>query len=320
MIYNNWGESFFIHGEALLIPSIWNHISSFWRMPLLAAIAGISSHYALKKRNAGQYAKERINRLFVPLIFGMLLIVPIQPYLAGLFFNGHANYFDYFTKVTDLYGYDSSFTPGHLWFLLFLFVISMISLPFMIWYKRKGQGTLGGKAPLILIILLGLLPCIVQSDIFEPLEIGRKSLLEYMAYFLLGFFFLTNDDLLKKLDKYRFLLLGLFVLDAVCVTYLLDGEFYEMASWLAIVAALGMSRHYLDFRGKITTYLAKSSFGVYMFHQSWIVITAFFFFFLTSNPNLQIPLIFLSTIILTYSTYEICRRIPLCRWMFGLSK
>ena len=315
MIYNNWGENWYIHGQALLIPSIWNQISAFWMMPLLFAIAGMSSRYALEKRSGGEYAKERVSKLLVPLIFGMLLVVPIQSYLAGIYFNGQASYFDYFTKFTDLSGYDGGWTTGHLWFILFLFVISMISLPFMLWYKNKGKGTLGSKVPLIPVILMGFLPCIASA-----LKIGGKSPTEDLTYFLIGYFFLTNDDLLKRLDKYRFLLLGLFVLDAARTAFITHGEFYEMTSWLAILAILGLGRHYLNFSGKITKYLSKSSFGIYVFHQSWIVVAASFIFKLTDHLILQIPLIFLSAIVLTFLTYEICRRTPGLRWMFGLKK
>jgi surface polysaccharide O-acyltransferase-like enzyme len=315
------GDRWYIQGQGLLIPSIFIGICWIWIMPLLFAIAGISSRYALERRSTRQYAKERVRKVLVPLIFGLLLIVPIQPYLAGLFYNGHANYFDSFTKVTDLSGYDGAFTPAHLWFILFLFVISMVSLPFMIWYKNKGKGTLGDKVPLVLIILMGLIPCVTQHDIFKAINIdGDKSILEYSAYFLLGYFFLSNDNLIKKLDKYRFLLLGLFIAYACFMEFVIDGEFREMATWLAILAILGLGHRYFNFNGKIAGYLSKSSFGVYIFHQSWIVITAFFIFKVTNNPTLQIPLIFLSSIVLTYATYEICRRVSVLRWMFGLRK
>lgn len=315
MIYNNWGETFYIHGDALLIPSVFNRVVYIWMMPLLFAVAGMSSRYALGKRSAVDYAKERVSKLLLPLLFGVLLIIPVQPYLAGLFYNGQASYLDSFTKLTDFSGYDGAFTPGQLWFILFLFVISMVFLPVMMGYKRKGKGTLGDKTPLIAVVLMGLLPCIGSL-----LKIGGKSPTEYMAYFLLGFFFLSNENILAKLERHRFWLLGLFALYATFTVFVIDGEFYELACWLAILAILGNARRYLNFSSKITGYLSKSSFGVYLFHQSWIVITAFFVFKVTDNPALQIPSIFVSAVVFTYGTYELCRRVSVLRWMFGLKK
>lgn len=315
MIYNNWGESFYIHGAELLIPSVINRFCWFWMMPLLFVVAGMSSRYALQKRSAAEYAKERVNKLLVPLIFGVLLIIPVQSYLAGLYWCGHANYFDYFTRLTDFTGYDGAFTPGHLWFILFLFVISMVSLPFMILYMKKGKGTLGGGVPLIAVMLMGILPCLGN----ELFDISGKSPTEYLAYFLLGYFFLANDAMLKKLDTYRFLLLGAFVIGAGFTIYF-DNMLFEAVSWLSVLAILGMARHYFNFNGRITGYLSKSSFGIYLFHQSWIVITAFIVFKVTDNPAVQIPSIFVSSIILTYGTYEISKRVPVLSGMFGLKK
>ena len=318
MIYNNWGEDFYIHGGALLIPSVFNSILSFWMMPLLFAVAGISSRYALEKRSAGEYIKERVNKLLLPFIFGVLLVVPIQPYIAGLYFNGGAGYFDSFTKVTDLSGYDGAFTPGHLWFILFLFVISMVCLPFILLYKDKGKGTLGSKMPLILVMLMGLLPCI--GSLVKIGGQSTKSPTEYLAYFLLGYFFLCNDTLLEKSDRYRFLLLGSSVLYSCFTRFIIDGEFYEMASWLWILTVLGMGRRYLNFNGKITAYLSNASFGIYLFHQSWIIIAAYYIFQLTNNPPAQMALIFLVSVPATFATYEICRRIGVTRFLLGIKK
>lgn len=164
-------------------------------------------------------------------------------------------------------------------------------------------------------MLMGLLPCLGN----ELFDISGKSPTEYLTYFLLGYFFLANDAMLQKLDTYRFLLFGASVLGAGFTIYF-DNMLFEAVSWLSVLAILGMARHYFNFNGRITGYLSKSSFGIYLFHQSWIVITAFIVFKVTDNPAVQIPSIFVSSIILTYGTYEICKRVPVLRGMFGLKK
>lgn len=57
---------------------------------------------------------------------GMIFLVPFQTLYARKYFDNyggsilnHWNYF--FTHLTDFSGYDGAFTPGHLWFILFLF-------------------------------------------------------------------------------------------------------------------------------------------------------------------------------------------------------
>lgn len=54
-------------------------------------------------------------------------------YTAEVFFNGYTGtywqqYELFFTQKTDLTGYHGGFTPAHLWFLLYLFVISLTAL------------------------------------------------------------------------------------------------------------------------------------------------------------------------------------------------
>ena len=101
-----------------------------WWMSLMFALAGASAFYALKKRTAAEYVKERVLRLLAPFVCGLLLWISIQSFIADVFYNAYQggflrHYLVFFTKWTDLTGYDGGFTPGHLWFILFLFVFSL---------------------------------------------------------------------------------------------------------------------------------------------------------------------------------------------------
>jgi fucose 4-O-acetylase-like acetyltransferase len=44
-----------------------------WHIPLFFVIAGMSTWFALNRRTAGQYRAERVLRLLVPLVFGVLV-------------------------------------------------------------------------------------------------------------------------------------------------------------------------------------------------------------------------------------------------------
>ena len=70
MIYNGF-ESFYIHGDVVKPLSDFILICSPWFMPLMFVLAGISSAFSLKKRETSQYIKERILKLFIPLVFGI---------------------------------------------------------------------------------------------------------------------------------------------------------------------------------------------------------------------------------------------------------
>ena len=133
MIWNNFGTKFYVwDGENNLLSTLITIINP-WFMLVLFIIAGICARYSLKKRDTSDFIKERFKKLLIPFISGVILLVPIQTFYARKFFfdyNGTIldNYRYFFTHFTDLSGYDGAFTPGHLWFILFLFVISLISL------------------------------------------------------------------------------------------------------------------------------------------------------------------------------------------------
>ena len=136
MIYNNWNEAFYITGKPSIIASLFVTQVYPWWMTLLFTLAGVSSFHALNSKTNKEFIFERLKKLFVPFLFGIILIVSVQSYIADIFYNNYkGSYFShlkiFFTKFTDLTGGDGGFTPGHLWFVLYLFVISLVMFPFM---------------------------------------------------------------------------------------------------------------------------------------------------------------------------------------------
>ena len=133
MIWNNFGSGFYVWLEENKIYSTLIVLINPWFMPLLFLLAGISARLSLEKRTTKEFVIQRINKLLIPFITGMVFLVPIQTLYARKFFYNYSggfieNWRYFFTHFTDLSGYDGAFTPGHLWFILYLFIISILSL------------------------------------------------------------------------------------------------------------------------------------------------------------------------------------------------
>lgn len=329
MLYNDWGENFYIYSHPQKFISAFDVATAFWFMPLMFVLAGVSSFYALQRRSAGEYAKERFFRLFVPLVFGLLLLIPAQTYFAERFHNGFTgSYLDqyvlFFTKPTDLTGYIGGFTPGHLWFILYLFVISLLALPIMRWYGGSAKKLDGAKFTLPKLLPLFVLPAAMSL----VLDIGGKSIGEFLSLFLLGFFLLGNEEILQRLERRRWPLFAASVLLTAgkLVAYFRFhwvggvpvGLYDRLAMWVCILMFFGMGRRFFNQRNTVTAYLAKASFPIYILHQTCLVATAYYVVRLTSSVAVQAPLIMLISAALTFFTYEILRRIPVTRWMFGM--
>src|SRR5204862_3065257 len=80
MIFNRW--DFHLKNpeplQVLEAPMAFLHAV---RMPMLMVIAGIGTAIALERRTLRAFVRDRTKRLLLPLVFGMLVIVPPQIYI-----------------------------------------------------------------------------------------------------------------------------------------------------------------------------------------------------------------------------------------------
>ncbi len=112
-----------------------------WGMPLLFVVSGMGIWYSLRSRSAGAFARERLRRLGVPLLVGVLTLVPLQGYLGMRGAGDTSSYADFYARfwqvrpsldfpfvVTAAPG-TGEFQTGHLWFLVCLLAFSLVLLP-----------------------------------------------------------------------------------------------------------------------------------------------------------------------------------------------
>ena len=81
-IFDFWEPNYVKNGDLSAGLSFLIAFLAVWNMPLLFLLAGSASGYALEFRSGTAYLKERFKRLFIPLVFGVLVIVPPQAYIA----------------------------------------------------------------------------------------------------------------------------------------------------------------------------------------------------------------------------------------------
>lgn len=315
-------ETFYVKGEENQFFSIFIEGCSIWFMPLLFVLAGISVRYSLEKRSLKEFFRERFLKLFIPLISGILLVVPLQGYIANKFHNSYeGSYFLYFssffTKITDLTGYDGGFTPAHLWFILYLLIISFLAYPFLIW-KNKEKFI---EKYFEIILFIAIIPIFLCSFI---VNIEGKSLGGYYCLFILGYLVLSYEKSLEYLEKKRLLLLALAMLTVIltfCINInsYFDKFIYLSASWFIILTIIGFAKKYFDFANNKTEYLSKSSYAIYIFHQTWIIIVGYLVLkWFEVDVVVSYSLIMILSIIITFLTYEITKRFSITRFMFGI--
>lgn len=319
---------------------IWSHINTVlylfstavypWYMTFLFAIAGMSCKYALLKRTNKEFVLERIKKLVIPFCFGLLVLVPVMTYIAEVFFNGYTGtywqqYGLFFTKETDLTGYHGGFTPAHLWFLLYLFVISLTALGIIHLQEKYLPEFRVGNISYFFIILLFVPEWLCQYI----LNIGGKSLGQFMILFLFGYYILTEESILQKLKRYRFVSLAICILSGSLYTDLYCFEnvrniwmtgLYIFFGWMGIITLLGIGQAKLNLHNQLSTYFTQASFPVYILHMPILVVTGFFVLKLPVGVAGQFLLIVLISSIATFLIYEITKRVPALRFFLGMPK
>ncbi len=318
MVYNTF-ESFYVWVRGIPVLNAILRVVYPWYMPLIFVLAGMSASYSLARRSAAAFVKERFTKLLLPLVLGILLLIPPQTYIAEIYHNGYtggyfAQYALFFTKPTDLTGYAGGFTPGHLWFLLYLFVISLAALPLNLWHRKRGGGPAFGKWQVWQLLMLFLIPLLLAP----LLDIGGKSLTEYLGLYLLGYFVLSRDDVQEKLKKHWPPLTCLLL--ALSAGFLVMSEVFgveggiphdiygRFLGWTGVLALLAVGKRFLDYRDARTAYLAAASFPVYLLHQTVLVIAAYFIVRWTSSIPVQIAAMIALGYLGSFGLYEIYRR------------
>jgi surface polysaccharide O-acyltransferase-like enzyme len=119
-----------------------------WGMPLLFVISGMGIWYSLRSRNAATFARERLRRLGVPLLVGVLTLVPLQVYLGLRHAGDPSSYASFSARFLDVrLSFDFPFVvtaapgtgvfeTGHLWFLVCLLAFSLVLLPGFAFLRR----------------------------------------------------------------------------------------------------------------------------------------------------------------------------------------
>ncbi len=311
-----------------------------WQIPLLFLLAGASTWFALRFRSGRQYAAERLKRLLLPFLFGILVIVPPQAYLARFQQSGYnQSYFQflssYFDIRGDLTGYTGLFTPAHLWFILFLFVFALVALPFLLSLKHEGgkqwisrvaalTGKPGGWLWFILPLLVaGALP-----------DIGGKNPFVYITLFFYGYILMADDRFRVVLDRSRWLALALSLITLAGLIVLgmanLPTPKYSWGdilsfllrtsntwSWMAVL--LGFGQRYLNRTNPFLKNASEGSYPFYILHQTIIVMIGYFVVQLTAGIAVKYILIAAASFVVTTLLYDLLvRRTNLTRFLFGM--
>ena len=324
-----------------------------WRMDLIFLISGVASAFLLKPDHVGRFLWQRHTRLVLPLVFGVLVIVPIQPYVQGvsngLVEPGFAKFLgDYFSGKTwpagAFSGWQYGFTWNHLWYLAYLW---MYTLALAVLAKPLNSQTglalrarfTGLRGPALMV--LPALPLLFFTLTLQPRfpETGdfihdwyRNAI--YFTVFLYGYLIARDRGFWAEAARLRRVCLGTaLILAAIYLTAaaVLPDEISFTAQalvwtarnlyvWTMLLAILGWSHAYLNRPFRWLAWANEAVYPWYILHQSLIVLIAYWLVSLKLGPVLEPVLVLTGTVVGCWGLFAILRRLHWMRPLMGMKR
>ena len=317
-----------------------------WRMEIVFLISGVSCAM-MAHTSRGAFLWRRIKRLLLPLLFGVLVVIPVQPYCEGVsnglvepgygafllhYFGGYAWPAGAFT------GWKTSFTWNHLWYLVYLllYTIVLVALqPLLAKARPLLTGLRGWR-----LLILPALPALAATAFLKLRYPETHALVKdwyahaiYFTMYLYGWWLGNDKRVWQELARLRWYALLLapcafavylgfdLVYSENLLTWASAGSWpmRNLYMWLAICAILGWSHTLLNQPFAWLPWARQAVFPWYILHQSAIILLAYWLVPLKLGPVLE-PLLILAGTVATcwLATSLLISKVHWLRPCFGL--
>ena len=208
-------------GPAATVPFAFFVVFEFiWIMPALMFIAGIAICYSLRRRTADEFVRERLMRLGMPFLTGLVFLNAPQIYYYLLdrtnyqqtfwqFYPQYWNikfslrFFPYFIEAAG----EENFSVSHLWFLIYLLTYTLLLLP-LILYLRTPAGErlverVAGFFSRRLAIFLLAIPIVLLEGILGASWLSGWNRWIWPFFIVYGYLCAADQRLTQALVRHR---------------------------------------------------------------------------------------------------------------------
>ena len=348
MFYVTWGwhvKSVFASPSAEPLM----RLVSPWRLTLLFFISGVAIRFATDKAESlGRFARSRVARLGLPLLFGIYVWVMPQAYYqvrqSGEFTGSIIAFFPDYVALEQAF---STITPtwNHLWYLAYLLVYILIALAVLPWLRSVPQSRVWQSLTMrpLVVVFVVILPFVVNDTWLFPIYPTTHELindwahhLERFMVFLLGFFAAKDARFWQSVDKvWKFmpvlavaawvLLQSGYNIADFARQFMSDTQyrfFYNyianIYAWSCILTLLGFGQRFLNRESPLLRYLTGAIFCYYVLHQTITVIAGYYLTQYQLGVAVESVLVLAITVAGCVLGYELIRRIPKVGILFGV--
>ncbi|HYG34172.1 MAG TPA: acyltransferase, partial [Clostridia bacterium] len=308
--------------------------------------SGSAIWFAMDRYTTWKFFLERHKRLLLPLVFGMLVVIPPQVYCERLYHHQQFDsIWDFYRTVLVSGPYpEGNMSWHHLWYIPYIWVYSMLLLPLFVWLRsRTGRLALERMLKRLQnpwLLLLIVVPTALSEMILRPFWPGDAcnliddwaNFLHKLTFFATGFVLASGTGVYDSIATHRrkFLVAGvvtLAVLHPIWVGYWhLPGNLsigfrflHNFHIWMWILTALGYGRRYLNFNHSFLKHANEAVYPFYILHQTVIVILGYQLVYRDWNIPAKFLVVVTGTFLITWGLYAlVIRRWNPLRVVFGM--
>lgn len=321
-----------------------------FRMPLLFFISGTVAFFILDKKSGKAFIGLRFLRLFIPLVIGMLVIVPPQVYLERVTQGFKGNFFEFYPSIFTTGPYPAgNLSWHHLWFILYLFIYDVLCTPLFVWLKKPAGKTFlarmnwMAKGKWIYLITIPSILLYITLNMRFPAT--NDLIHDYFRFFywllflLAGFICIAQPLFMDSLERNRRTSLAIAFLTLLTIYYIRwnglspynDPNYlqnwtsyayqalYAITAWGWVLAAIGYGKKYLNCKHASLDYLNQTVYPFYILHQTVIIILVFY---VVQTPESILAKYLFTSSLTLFITVLIChlfiRPFPVMRFLFGM--
>jgi glucans biosynthesis protein C len=324
-----------------------------WGIPAMFLIAGADAWFGLRSHAVADFLRRRFLRLLVPMVPGLLVLSPLQRFVTSAnpppsidtFWAFYISFFREFRFSWTLQFISQYWI--HLWFLGYLFAITLVCAPVVAWMRTPSGRRLTSALVAIanrrggLLLLAG--PLVVTQMVLRPRFPAYQDWADVATYtlaFLWGAVFFSDRRFEAAiLRQVRWILasglvamLGIGLLSyltgirpsgdagAQTETQLAQSILWSLFVWSWLMAVMYLGVRWLNVPNRAIRHAEESILPVYVIHHPLVLVTASF----VVTWNLGVWPKFLVTLalvaLMTLGIYEFgVRRLTATRLLFGLN-
>ncbi|MHA2250734.1 MAG: acyltransferase family protein [Candidatus Kariarchaeaceae archaeon] len=376
LVWNTYGNTFNdggVENDPGVVTSslflLWMHQ---WRLPALFMISGMGTAFAFRRRTVGIFLKERMNRLLVPLLFGMFVVNMIFWWIVA--YDGLPNDTqdsrDLFNNSPIIWALIVWIVIAiisiivfpelslHLWFLVNLFVYSLILSPLFGRIRKHSTGWIVRFTRRVIrfgngfgFLFILPIPLVLTELILKPFLVGYTGhgyeFWLYFFFFLIGYAtIIVKEEYFQIISRIRYIATGLAILFSVIflgyynslgrwrdlyvnggwadkgffhnTDTILMSVIHPLHAWFWCVVIFAWGAHLLNRPSSSVSYLNQAVYPFYITHMSFVFLGLFVI------RDLGIPdfLIFIIVTIFTFlgcwGVFELVKRKKWTRRFFGI--